>query len=191
MLFIEHPYTFYSKTLAYVAAITATCMWRTSREEGRKFNLIVFGNEQEHDRASSSSKSSVLTEKSKATRKLSSKSLEGSLAQEKDIKSSEHPRSPKKTDSGDQSNKPADKVGDAIDEAALLNLNSPSPASFIKKSNTMSHGPAPRHRNTLGRTSVSKSLKIGDMIFYLANYAFVTCLKLVKTFLLILNFTSI
>jgi len=144
--------------------------------------LIVFGNEQEHDHASSSSKSSVLTDKSKATRKSSSKSLEVSVPQ-KDIKSSEHLTSPKKSDYGDQSNKRADR--DAIDEAALQNLNSPGPA--IKKSNTMSNGPAPRHRTTLGRTSVSKFLKIGDMIFYLANYA----LSWLKFSLLILNFTSV
>lgn len=180
---IEHPDTNSSKIVTCVVAITATCMWRTRRrEEGRKFYLIVFGNEQEHDRASSSSKSSVLTEKSKATQKLASKSLERSLAQQKDFKSSEYLTSPKKTDYGDQSNKPVDNVGDVIDEATLLNLNSPSPASFIKKSNTMSNGPAPRHRNTLGRTSVSKSLKFGELIIFLVNYAFITFLKLIKTF---------
>ncbi|KAG2400039.1 Rho GTPase-activating protein [Vigna angularis] len=113
---------------------------------------------EEHDHASSSSKSSVLTEKSKATRKLSSKSLEVSLPEQKDIKSSEHLTSPKKTDYGDQSNKRVDKVGNAIDEAALQNLNSPGPA--IKKSNTMSNGPAPRHRTTLGRTSARKNLSM-------------------------------
>ncbi|KAK7352983.1 hypothetical protein VNO80_18415 [Phaseolus coccineus] len=121
--------------------------------------------DEEHDRASSSSKSSVLTEKSKATRKLSSKSLEGSLAQQKDIKSSEYLTSPKKTDYGDQSNKPACKVKDVIDEATLHNLNSPSPASHIQKSNTMSNGPAPRHRNTLGRTSARKNLSMESIDF--------------------------
>ncbi|XP_022635953.1 rho GTPase-activating protein REN1 [Vigna radiata var. radiata] len=113
---------------------------------------------EEHDHASSSSKSSVLTEKSKATRKLSSKSLEVSPPQQKDIKSSEHLTSPKKTDYGDRSNKRVDKVGNAIDETALQNLNSPGPA--IKKSNTMSNGPAPRHRTTLGRTSARKNLSM-------------------------------
>ncbi|XP_027905101.1 rho GTPase-activating protein REN1-like [Vigna unguiculata] len=115
---------------------------------------------EEHDHASSSSKSSVLTDKSKATRKSSSKSLEVSVPQ-KDIKSSEHLTSPKKSDYGDQSNKRADR--DAIDEAALQNLNSPGPA--IKKSNTMSNGPAPRHRTTLGRTSARKNLSMESIDF--------------------------
>lgn len=180
--------TLSSKTLTWLHSLLCGDLGGERKDENSY--LIVFGNEQEHDHASSSSKSSVLTEKSKATRKLSSKSLEVSPPQQKDIKSSEHLTSPKKTDYGDRSNKRVDKVGNAIDETALQNLNSPGPA--IKKSNTMSNGPAPRHRTTLGRTSVSKSLKIGAMIFFLfASYVFGTSLKSVKFFfLLILNFLS-
>lgn len=140
---------------------------------------MFFGNEQDHDHASSSSKSSGKSEKLKATRKLSSKSLEGSLTQHEDFKSSELVTSSKKTGYIDQSNKPADIVGGvSTNQATLHNSNSPSPASCIKKSNTMSNGPAPRHRTILGRTSVSKSLKS----------VFVTCLKLVKTFSVNVNF---
>lgn len=121
---------------------------------------MFFGNEQDHDHASSSSKSSGKSEKLKATRKLSSKSLEGSLTQHEDFKSSELVTSSKKTGYINQSNKPADiVVGVSTNQATLHNSNSPSPASCIKKSNTMSNGPAPRHRTTLGRTSVSKSIK--------------------------------
>lgn len=122
--------------------------------------------DEDHDHASSSSKSSGKSEKLKASRKLSSKSLEGSLTQHEDIKSLEHVPSPKKTGYIDQSNKPDDIVGGvSTDEATLHNSNSPSPASCIKKSNTMSNGPAPRHRTILGRTSARKNLSMESIDF--------------------------
>lgn len=89
------------------------------------------------------------------------KSREGSPTQHEDIKSSEKFTSPKKTAYVDQSDKPADIVGEvSTDQATMHNLNSPSPSSCMKKSTTMSNGPAPRHRNMLGRTSVSKFFRI-------------------------------
>ncbi|KAK7410447.1 hypothetical protein VNO78_01232 [Psophocarpus tetragonolobus] len=103
----------------------------------------------DHDHASSSSKSSGVSEKLKATRKLSSKSLEGSLAKPEDIKSSEHLTSANKAGYVDQSN----------------NSDSPSPASCIKKFNTMSNGPAPRQRTLLGRTSARKNLSMESIDF--------------------------
>ncbi|XP_029126719.1 rho GTPase-activating protein REN1 isoform X3 [Cajanus cajan] len=119
-----------------------------------------------HDHASSSSKSSGVSEKLKPTRKLSSKSLEVSVTQHEDIKSSEHLTSPNKTGYVDQSNKPADKVeGVSTDQATLHNSKNPSPASCIKKSNTMSNGPAPRHRTLLGRTSARKNLSMESIDF--------------------------
>ncbi|KAH1110565.1 hypothetical protein AAZX31_04G089400 [Glycine max] len=122
--------------------------------------------DEDHDHASSSSKSSGKSEKLKASRKLSSKSLEGSLTQHEDIKSLEHVPSPKKTGYIDQSYKPDDIVGGvSTDEATLHNSNSPSPASCIKKSNTMSNGPAPRHRTILGRTSARKNLSMESIDF--------------------------
>ncbi|KHN09017.1 Rho GTPase-activating protein 15, partial [Glycine soja] len=127
----------------------------------------IFG---DHDHASSSSKSSGKSEKLKATRKLSSKSLEGSLTQHEDFKSSELVTSSKKTGYIDQSNKPADIVGGvSTNQATLHNSNSPSPASCIKKSNTMSNGPAPRHRTTLGRTSARKNLSMESIDFPLED----------------------
>ncbi|TKY74464.1 Rho GTPase-activating protein REN1 [Spatholobus suberectus] len=126
--------------------------------------------DEDHDHASSSSKSSGVSEKLKATQKLSSKSLEGSLTQHEDIKRSEHFTSPNKTGYVDQSNKPADIVGGiSTDQATLHNLNSPSPASCIKKSNTMSNGPAPRHRTILGRTSARKNLSMESIDFPIEN----------------------
>uniref|UniRef100_A0A0R0JJU1 Rho-GAP domain-containing protein n=1 Tax=Glycine max TaxID=3847 RepID=A0A0R0JJU1_SOYBN len=126
--------------------------------------------DEDHDHASSSSKSSGKSEKLKATRKLSSKSLEGSLTQHEDFKSSELVTSSKKTGYIDQSNKPADIVGGvSTNQATLHNSNSPSPASCIKKSNTMSNGPAPRHRTTLGRTSARKNLSMESIDFPLED----------------------
>ncbi|CAJ1973994.1 unnamed protein product [Sphenostylis stenocarpa] len=123
---------------------------------GKNSYYIVFGNEQDHDHASLSSKSSGVSQKAKATRKLSSsKSLEAPRT-----KSSEPLTSPKKTGYGDQSNKPANMSREVTDEATLHNLNSPIPAPSIKKSSTISNGPAPRHRTTLGRTSARKNLSM-------------------------------
>ncbi|KAG5031194.1 hypothetical protein JHK82_014809 [Glycine max] len=141
----------------------------------------IFG---DHDHASSSSKSSGKSEKLKATRKLSSKSLEGSLTQHEDFKSSELVTSSKKTGYIDQSNKPADIVGGvSTNQATLHNSNSPSPASCIKKSNTMSNGPAPRHRTTLGRTSARKNLSMESIDFPLEDEYLRVCISVVSFFM--------
>jgi hypothetical protein len=115
-------------------------------------------NVQDHDHSHSSSKSSDVSEEIKVDQK-SIKSREGSPTQHENIKSSENVRSPKKAANVDQSNKSADTVGEASTNLAGMHTShSPSP-SHMKKSATMSNGPAPRHRNTLGRTSVSKSFQ--------------------------------
>ncbi|KAL2340019.1 hypothetical protein Fmac_007959 [Flemingia macrophylla] len=119
-----------------------------------------------HDHASSSSKSSGVSGKLKPARKLSSKSLEGSVIPHENIKSSEHLTSPRKTGHVDQSNKPPEKdEGVSTEQATSHNSKNPSPTSCIKKSNTMSNGPAPKHRNLLGRTSARKNLSMESIDF--------------------------
>ncbi|KAK7351557.1 hypothetical protein VNO77_11106 [Canavalia gladiata] len=116
--------------------------------------------DEDHDHASSSSKSSHESEELKASKKLSSKSYEGSPTQPEDLKSSENVKNPNKTAYGDQSKKPAVIVGgDSAGQAPVHNLNSPSP-SCIKKSNTISNGPTPRQRTMFGRTSARKNLSM-------------------------------
>lgn len=90
---------------------------------------------------------------------VSPESLQGSLPQQQDIKSSENLTSPTKTAHVDQSNEPADIVGGvSTDHDTMDNSKFPSPSSFIKKSMTISNCPTPR-RTILGRTSVSKSVQ--------------------------------
>ncbi|KAK2391585.1 rho GTPase-activating protein REN1 [Trifolium repens] len=115
--------------------------------------------DKDHDHSHSSSKSSDVSEEIKVDQK-SIKSREGSPTQHENIKSSENVKSPKKAANVDQSNKSADTVGEAsADLAGMHTSHSPSP-SHMKKSATMSNGPAPRHRNTLGRTSARKNLSM-------------------------------
>ncbi|XP_045823067.1 rho GTPase-activating protein REN1-like isoform X1 [Trifolium pratense] len=115
--------------------------------------------DKDHDHSHSSSRSSDVSEEIKVDQK-SIKSREGSPTQHENTKISEKVMSPKKAANVDQSksNKPADTVGEASADLAGMH-NSPSP-SHMKKSATMSNGPAPRHRNTLGRTSARKNLSM-------------------------------
>ncbi|GAU23691.1 hypothetical protein TSUD_304660 [Trifolium subterraneum] len=109
------------------------------------------------DHSHSSSRSSDVSEEIKVDQK-SIKPREGSPTRHENTKSSENVRSPKKAANIDQSNKPADTVGEASTDLADMH-NTPS-HSHMKKSATMSNGPAPRHRNTLGRTSARKNLSM-------------------------------
>lgn len=110
-------------------------------------------NGQDHDHSGSSSRSSGVSEKSRINQ-MSLKSREGSPTQHENIKSGENLISPKKT-----ADKPANIIEEVFtDQATIHHSNSRSP-SYMKKSATMSNGPAPRHRTMLGRTSVSKSFQ--------------------------------
>lgn len=133
-------------------------------ERGRVKNCLTYFNfhdVQDHDRSSSSSKSSGVREENQMR---SSKSPKGSLHQQGDIKGCESLTSPITTACVDQSNKSADIVGEvSADHDTMHDSDFPNPS--YKKSITISSGPGPRHRTLLGRTSVSKFLKVNDVIF--------------------------
>lgn len=111
-------------------------------------------NGQDHDHSRSSSKSSDVSDEVKVDQMLT-QSREGSPIEHENAKGSENLISPKAAANADKSNKP---VETSTDLDGMHDSNSPS-QSYMKKSATMSNGPAPRHRNMLGRTSVSNSFQ--------------------------------
>ncbi|XP_073225143.1 rho GTPase-activating protein REN1-like isoform X3 [Cicer arietinum] len=122
-------------------------------------------NDKDGDHSNSSSKSSNVSEEIKVNQ-TSVKSREGSPTQHENRERSENLTSPKKAAYVDQSNKPADIVGEVStdQDSSMHNSYSPSP-SQMKKSATMSNGPEPRQRTMLGRTSARKNLSMESIDF--------------------------
>ncbi|CAK8568206.1 unnamed protein product [Lathyrus sativus] len=117
--------------------------------------------DKDHDHSHSSSKSSDASDEVKVNQ-MTTKSREGSPIEHENAKSSENLMSPKTAANADKSNKP---VETSTDLAGMHNSHSPPSQSHMKKSATMSNGPAPRHRNMLGRTSARKNLSMESIDF--------------------------
>ncbi|CAL5204615.1 unnamed protein product [Lathyrus oleraceus] len=111
--------------------------------------------DKDRDHSRSSSKSSDVSDEVKVDQMLT-QSREGSPIEHENAKGSENLRSPKTAANADKSNKP---VETSTDLDGMHDSNSSS-QSHMKKSATMSNGPAPRHRNMLGRTSARKNLSM-------------------------------
>ena len=122
---------------------------------GNTMLILIFCNVQDHDISSSTSKSSEVSEDLEANQMLSSNTVEVSMPPHEDIKSCENITN--KTACADEPSKPADVIGGFSTDQTTMNESNCHNPSYMKKSISISNGPAPQRRTVLGRTSVSKS----------------------------------
>ncbi|XP_058781220.1 rho GTPase-activating protein REN1-like isoform X4 [Vicia villosa] len=132
--------------------------------------------DKDHDHSHSSSKSSDASDDAKVNQMIT-KSREGSPTEHENTKSIENLTSPKNAANTVIPNKP---VETSPDLSGMHNSYSPS-QSHMKKSATMSNGPAPRHRNMLGRTSARKNLSMESIDFPLEEDDEIERLEVAKT----------
>ncbi|CAI8599172.1 unnamed protein product [Vicia faba] len=132
--------------------------------------------DKDHDHSHSSSKSSDASDDAKVNQ-MKTKSREGSPTEHENARSIENLTSPKNAANADKTNKP---VETSTDVAGMHNSYSPS-QSHMQKSATMSNGPAPRHRNMLGRTSARKNLSMESIDFPLEEDDEIEKLEAAKT----------
>ncbi|KAI4307476.1 hypothetical protein L6164_030658 [Bauhinia variegata] len=118
--------------------------------------------DKDHDRVSSSSKSSGVSEDHKVNQ-MSSNSTEVSQPQHEDVKSRKNLKISTKTGSAAEHNKPAEiSEGVPTDQSNEHDLSGSMPSSCIKKSATMTDSPDhnSQRRTVWGRTSAKKNLSM-------------------------------